>query len=336
MLIEESLPTLRAGAGRRRRAPMSSRASSGCATRRSATATTRSPPTARRRSSSACSTRRRAAAARRKRGAAVGRRSPPGWSISIRASNRFGAAGSPTTRRPDASPPSPTASAATRGAGRRDPGDRRDLRPPSLPPMRIPRRRSRSVSTACCPTDPMAYVRRICASTQAPAARTMGREDMKLGILTAPFPDTPLAEVADWASGARLRGAGDRLLAEIHRPDPPLCRHQPHRRRRPLRLAGQGDRRRAGREGPRRSPALGYYPNPLHPDPAHRETVIDHLKKVIVAAEPHGRAGGQHLLRRRRVEARRRQLAGRAQGLAGHHRPCRATTASSSPSRTAR
>jgi sugar phosphate isomerase/epimerase len=31
--------------------------------------------------------------------------------------------------------------------------------------------------------------------------------------------------------------------------------------------------------------SLGYYPNPLHPDPDHRRGVIDHLKKVIVAAE---------------------------------------------------
>ncbi len=31
--------------------------------------------------------------------------------------------------------------------------------------------------------------------------------------------------------------------------------------------------------------SLGYYPNPLHPDPEHRETVISHLKKVIEAAE---------------------------------------------------
>jgi len=31
--------------------------------------------------------------------------------------------------------------------------------------------------------------------------------------------------------------------------------------------------------------SLGYYPNPLHPDPNHRTMVIDHLKKVIVAAE---------------------------------------------------
>jgi len=31
--------------------------------------------------------------------------------------------------------------------------------------------------------------------------------------------------------------------------------------------------------------SLGYYPNPLHPDLEHRETVIAHLKKVIEAAE---------------------------------------------------
>jgi sugar phosphate isomerase/epimerase len=30
--------------------------------------------------------------------------------------------------------------------------------------------------------------------------------------------------------------------------------------------------------------ALGYYPNPLHPEAEHRETVIAHLKKVIQAA----------------------------------------------------
>jgi sugar phosphate isomerase/epimerase len=31
--------------------------------------------------------------------------------------------------------------------------------------------------------------------------------------------------------------------------------------------------------------SLGYYPNPLHPDPEHRKIVIAHLKKVIKAAE---------------------------------------------------
>ena len=30
--------------------------------------------------------------------------------------------------------------------------------------------------------------------------------------------------------------------------------------------------------------ALGYYPNPLHPDAEHRSTVIAHLYKVIEAA----------------------------------------------------
>src|ERR1700730_17687542 len=29
---------------------------------------------------------------------------------------------------------------------------------------------------------------------------------------------------------------------------------------------------------------LGYYPNPLHPDPEHRNRVVEHLKKVISAA----------------------------------------------------
>src|SRR5436190_356948 len=29
---------------------------------------------------------------------------------------------------------------------------------------------------------------------------------------------------------------------------------------------------------------LGYYPNPLHPDPEHRRRVVEHLKKVIEAA----------------------------------------------------
>jgi sugar phosphate isomerase/epimerase len=34
--------------------------------------------------------------------------------------------------------------------------------------------------------------------------------------------------------------------------------------------------------------SLGYYPNPLHPDLDHREHVINHLKKVIVGAETLG------------------------------------------------
>ena len=37
---------------------------------------------------------------------------------------------------------------------------------------------------------------------------------MKLGFLTAPFADTPLMDVADWAASSRLREPGDRLLAQ--------------------------------------------------------------------------------------------------------------------------
>ena len=146
---------------------------------------------------------------------------------------------------------------------------------------------------------------------------------MKLGILTAPFPDTPLTEVADWAAFGGLRGAGDRLLAEVLGSDPPLCRHRhidvaDHRRRQ-----GQGDRRRARREEPRRSRRSATIPTRSIPTRRTAQTVIDHLKKVIVAAGRMGVAGRQHLLRRRRA---RRSLDDNweeaAEGLARHHRPC--------------
>ena len=90
---------------------------------------------------------------------------------------------------------------------------------------------------------------------------------MKLGMLTAPFPDTPLLEVADWASRAGFEALEIACWPQIHRSDPPLCRHQPHRRRRALRLARP---RRSSRRSARRGiaiSALGYYPNPLHPGP---------------------------------------------------------------------
>ncbi|WP_226782487.1 sugar phosphate isomerase/epimerase family protein [Oceaniglobus trochenteri] len=106
---------------------------------------------------------------------------------------------------------------------------------------------------------------------------------MKLGILTAPFEDTPLDQVADWAasdgfealeiacwpaSGGEARryagtshinvdglekGAAQDIVSE---------------------LAGKG----------LEISGLGYYPNPLHADDAQRETVLAHLNKVIDAA----------------------------------------------------
>lgn len=104
---------------------------------------------------------------------------------------------------------------------------------------------------------------------------------MKLGLLTAPFPDTPLAEVAAWAAGAgfetleiacwpRTSGPTRRYAGTSHLDVTDLAAA----RDLPAALAAQG----------LAISALGYYPNPLHPDRAHRDTVIAHLCQVITAA----------------------------------------------------
>ncbi|RJT40378.1 sugar phosphate isomerase/epimerase [Mesorhizobium waimense] len=106
---------------------------------------------------------------------------------------------------------------------------------------------------------------------------------MKLGLLTAPFPDTPLAEVADWASSAGFealeiacwpKSSGDsRRYAGTSHIDAAGT------------SASQAKEITAALAEKKLSiSALGYYPNPLHADAAHREAVIDHLKKVIVLA----------------------------------------------------
>ena len=104
---------------------------------------------------------------------------------------------------------------------------------------------------------------------------------MKLGLLTAAFPELSLEEVASWA------GANGFDALEV------ACWP-----------GGGGERRRyagvthidvesfdAGevrnvldRHGLEIS-ALAYYPNNLHPDDAHREEVNGHLRKVIDAAQ---------------------------------------------------
>lgn len=106
---------------------------------------------------------------------------------------------------------------------------------------------------------------------------------MKLGILTAPFPDTPLAEVAAWAGSAgfealeiacwpKSEGPSRRYAGTSHIDVAALC-------------AAQAQDIIATLAAQNLSvSALGYYPNPLHPDMTHRQLVLDHLKKVIVAA----------------------------------------------------
>ena len=107
---------------------------------------------------------------------------------------------------------------------------------------------------------------------------------MRLGFLTAPFPETPLLEVADWAAASgfevleiacwpQATGPTRRYAGTSHIDVADLS-------------AGQAKDIRAEIEGTGLAiSGLGFYPNPLHPDPAHRDTVIGHLKLVIEAAE---------------------------------------------------
>lgn len=110
---------------------------------------------------------------------------------------------------------------------------------------------------------------------------------MKLGILTAPFADTPLMEVANWAGSVgfeamevacwpKSTGPSRRYAGTSHIDVTNLS-------------ASQGKDIVAALADKKLSiSALAYYPNPLHPDASHRQTVIDHLKTVITAA---GRMG---------------------------------------------
>jgi sugar phosphate isomerase/epimerase len=107
---------------------------------------------------------------------------------------------------------------------------------------------------------------------------------MKLGFLTAPFPETPLSEVADWAAasgfevleiacwprggGEARRYAGTSHVDVANLSDSHASEIVDELRSKGLSISG-----------------LGYYPNPLHPDQSHREEVIGHLRKVITAAE---------------------------------------------------
>jgi sugar phosphate isomerase/epimerase len=110
---------------------------------------------------------------------------------------------------------------------------------------------------------------------------------MKLGLLTAPFPETPLNKVADWASSAgfevlevacwpKSTGPARRYAGTSHIDVASISASEGKEIVAKLKAKGLA------------VSALGYYPNPLHPDAAHRATVIEHLKKVIVAA---GRMG---------------------------------------------
>jgi sugar phosphate isomerase/epimerase len=110
---------------------------------------------------------------------------------------------------------------------------------------------------------------------------------VKLGFLTAPFPDTPLTDVADWAAAERFEvleiacwprstGPARKYAGTSHIDVADLSAQRASEIRDEIAARGLD------------ISGLGFYPNPLHPDPEKRAAAIDHLKKVIVAT---GRMG---------------------------------------------
>ena len=100
---------------------------------------------------------------------------------------------------------------------------------------------------------------------------------MRLGLLTAPFPETPLLDVVDWTAAngfesieiacwPRTTGPTRRYAGTSHIDVANLSAGQA------TELVDEITAKGLSISG------LGYYPNPLHPDPEHRAKVIGHLK----------------------------------------------------------
>ena len=110
---------------------------------------------------------------------------------------------------------------------------------------------------------------------------------MKLGILTAPFPDLPLPEVADWAAASGFesleiacwppsKGATRRYAGTSHIDVTDLSEA------RAKEIVDEVASHGLSISG------LGFYPNPMHPDAEVREAAIAHQKLVIEACAKMG------------------------------------------------
>jgi sugar phosphate isomerase/epimerase len=106
---------------------------------------------------------------------------------------------------------------------------------------------------------------------------------MKLGFLTAPLPDMPLGEIATWAAASgfeslevacwpRSSGSARRYAGTSHIDVADLSVSRANEIRDEVTATGLT------------ISGLGFYPNPLHPDPQVREAAIGHVKLVIEAA----------------------------------------------------
>jgi sugar phosphate isomerase/epimerase len=105
---------------------------------------------------------------------------------------------------------------------------------------------------------------------------------MKLGFFTAALPDNTLEQAAKWGAESGFQAieiacwphekASRRYAGVTHIDVATLDKPKAAEIRKMLDSYGLT------------ISSLGYYPNPLHPDAEHRETVIGHLKKVIEAA----------------------------------------------------
>lgn len=110
---------------------------------------------------------------------------------------------------------------------------------------------------------------------------------MRLGFLTVPFSDTPLPEVADWASA---NGFESLEVACWPQSDGPTRRYAGTSHIDVADLS-QGRAREIVDEVASKGlviSGLGYYPNPLHPDRETREGAVAHMKLVIEAAAKMG------------------------------------------------
>ena len=106
---------------------------------------------------------------------------------------------------------------------------------------------------------------------------------MKLGILTAPFADASLTEVAEWSASAGFEAleiaAWPSASGETRR-----YAGTSHVAVEDMTKARASEVMGEMADNGLTVSALGYYPNPLHAEAAHRTQVIGHLKKVITAA----------------------------------------------------